>query len=62
MHGCSCLRALTALEKAPMWAVQVVRHVRHSDTLADVQVAMAHDTRCEQRQKNEIIRFNFYLF
>lgn len=45
-----------------MWAVQVVRHVRHSDTLADVQVAMAHDTRCEQRQKNEIIRFNFYLF
>ena len=38
-----------ALEKAPMWAVQVVRYVRHSDTLADVQVAMAHAARCEQQ-------------
>jgi hypothetical protein len=35
---------MMALEKAPMWAVQVVRHVLPSYTFGDVRVAVAHDT------------------
>ena len=32
-----------------MWAVQAVRHVRHSYTLGDVQFEVVHAARCEQR-------------
>ena len=54
---------MMALEKAPMWAVQVERHLRRSYTLGDVQVEVARDTRCQQRQRNnELIGFGFSLF
>jgi hypothetical protein len=54
---------MMALEKAPMWPVQVVRHVRHSYTFGDVQVEVARDTRCQQRQRNnELIGVSFSLF
>jgi hypothetical protein len=43
--------------------VQVVRHLRRSYTLGDVQVEVARDTRCQQRQRNnELIWFIFSLF
>jgi hypothetical protein len=52
-----------ALEKAPMWAVQAVRHVRHSYTLGDVRVAAVHDTWREKcLENNELIGFSFSLF
>jgi hypothetical protein len=52
-----------ALEKAPMWAVQEVRHFWHSYTLGDVRVAMAHDTWCEKCPgNNELIGVSFSLF
>jgi hypothetical protein len=54
MHGCCCLRALMALEKAPMWAVQVVRHVLPSYTFGDVQFEVVHAARCEQRLVNNV--------
>jgi hypothetical protein len=46
-----------------MWAVQMVRHVRHSYTLGDVQVEVAHAALCQQRQgNNELIGAIFSLF
>ena len=42
---------MMVLEKAPMWAVQVVRHVLPSYTFGDVQFEVVHAARCEQRQE-----------
>ncbi len=40
---------MMALEKAPMWAVQVVRHLRRSYTFGYVQFEVVHAARREQR-------------